>query len=147
MNGHIRVLILCLTLGYSVHVIAEGIVINLGTIHTADARTDSGKKTTYNNLNLGIGYETTQGYELGVFRNSHYENSFYALKRQSLFDEWGINYSLGLVTGYNDTALPLVTIDKVFYKNFRLLATATPIRAHSISDGFQLVIGLQLVNF
>lgn len=147
MKTFIKALLIAFIMSFSSISMSEGLVISVGTIHTAESKNQSGNYTSYNSFNPGLGYETKKGYEFGFFRNSHYTTSLYALKRQPLIPEWKVNYSLGLVTGYNDTVFPLVTMDRTFFRQARVLATIAPIRAHSPSDGLQLVIGLQITSF
>lgn len=128
----------------SVPVHSGQFIANIGSVHTAHTQKSSGDNRTYRSFNPGLSYETDSQIESGFFLNSHEQLSLYVLKRQPLIEEREINFSYGLITGYNDSVFPFVTLNKDVFERFRVSATVAPITKNDLSEGFQLVLALQL---
>ena len=76
---------------------AQAIGVHLGSYH--------GGAAGMNNINPGVYYKADSGFTAGAYYNSHRRPSAY----MGYTHEWGaLAVTVGAITGYNRTALPMV---------------------------------------
>ena len=88
----------------------------------------------FNENNYGLGYKTNDGYLAGVYRNSLDKNSVYAGKEFQtdplIGDKLKLAIVLGLVSGYNKSAMPMA-LPEILYgdkQNETALGVVPPIK-------------------
>lgn len=118
-------------------------IFNLGSFHTSQDQKVNGKKMHYNQFNPGVGAMFDWNgdlYEIGHYYNSHKEHTLYAFK-DFQFNDW-IGASAGLATGYNESVIPLATLN-FGGDNFKVKTTIAPNVRGDFSSGVQAIIATQ----
>lgn len=83
---------------------AGELLIHTGSIHQQQTyRSLQGTdKKQINNVNIGVGFRSADGYVFGAYKNSYHKNTLYVAKELMLNDN--IGFVLGAASGYKHTS-------------------------------------------